>query len=493
MLSVIIPVYNERRTISEVIRRVCAVDLSKQLVIVDDASTDGTRQILEALQKDASGYLQAYPDNRFTFVFQPRNRGKGAAIRAGIPHAQEPITIIQDGDLEYDPADYPQLLEPILKGRADVVYGSRFAGVNRRVLFFWHSVGNRLLTLMSNVFTNLNLTDMETGYKVFRTELLKGIPLRSERFGIEPEITAKVAKLGCRIYEVPIDYHGRTYAEGKKIGLKDALQAFYVILKYWLVEDLYEKSTAGVRALRIMEGAGEYNSWLFEQCEPHLGKRVLEMGSGVGNITNFLLDRERVVATDVLEPHLRELDREFGNFPNVRVARLDFNDPASVEAIARAEDVDTVLSMNVLEHIENDRRALQGCFEVLRRGGRLVLLVPAHQALYSAMDRNIEHFRRYNLRPLCEMVERAGFRVMEERYLNMLGAIGWFVNGRVLRRQLLPSRQLRIFNFVIKLLALEKWFRPPFGLSILLVAEKPSDASSRPAAALAAQPALHPT
>ena len=334
MLSVIIPVYNERRTISEVIRRVCAVDLSKQLVIVDDASTDGTRQILEALQKDASGYLQAYPDNRFTFVFQPRNRGKGAAIRAGIPHAQEPITIIQDGDLEYDPADYPQLLEPILQDRADVVYGSRFAGVNRRVLFFWHSVGNRLLTLMSNVFTNLNLTDMETGYKVFRTELLKGIPLRSERFGFEPEITAKVAKLGCRIYEVPIDYHGRTYAEGKKIGLKDALQAFYVILKYWLVEDLYEKSTAGVRALRIMEGAGEYNSWLFEQCEPHLGKRVLEMGSGVGNITNFLLDRERVVATDVLEPHLRELDREFGNFPNVRVARLDFNDPASVEAIA---------------------------------------------------------------------------------------------------------------------------------------------------------------
>ena len=234
MLSVIIPVYNERRTISEVIRRVCAVDLSKQLVIVDDASTDGTRQILEALQKDASGYLQTYPDNRFTFVFQPRNRGKGAAIRAGIPHAQEPITIIQDGDLEYDPADYPQLLEPILKGRADVVYGSRFAGVNRRVLFFWHSVGNRLLTLMSNVFTNLNLTDMETGYKVFRTELLKGIPLRSERFGFEPEITAKVAKLGCRIYEVPIDYHGRTYAEGKKITWKDGVRGVWCTLRYGL-------------------------------------------------------------------------------------------------------------------------------------------------------------------------------------------------------------------------------------------------------------------
>jgi len=473
MLSVIIPVYNERRTIREVIRRVCAVDLPKQIVVVDDASTDGTRQILEALQKDPGELLRPYPDNRLTFVFQPRNRGKGAAIRAGVPHAEEPITLIQDADLEYDPADYPQLLEPILKGRADVVYGSRFSGTHRRVLFFWHSVGNRLLTLLSNVFTNLNLTDMETGYKVFRTEVLKGIPLRSERFGIEPEITAKVAKLGCRIYEVPIDYHGRTYAEGKKIGLKDGLQALYVILKYWLVEDLYDKNTAGVRTLRIMEGAGHYNSWLFQQCEPHLGNRVLEMGSGVGNITSFLLDRERVVATDVVEGHLRELEREFGSFPNVRVARLDFNDPAAVEAIARAEDVDTVLSMNVLEHIENDRRALQGCFEVLRRGGRLVLLVPAHRALYSAIDRNIEHFRRYDLRPLHNMVEGLGFRVVQARHVNMIGAVGWFVNGRVLRRQLLPSRQLRIFDFVIKLLAIEKYFRPPFGLSILLVAEKP--------------------
>jgi glycosyltransferase involved in cell wall biosynthesis len=481
MLSVIIPVFNERQTIREAIRRVCAVDVPKQIVVVDDASTDGTRQILEALEKDAGEFLRAYPDNRLTFVYQPENRGKGAAIRAAIPRVDEPITIIQDADLEYDPADYPQMIEPILKGRADVVYGSRFSGTHRRVLFFWHAVGNKLLTLISNVFTNLNLTDMETGYKAFRSDILKGIPIRSDRFGFEPEITSKVAKLGCRIYEVPIDYHGRTYAEGKKIGFKDALAALYVILKYWIVEDLYGRNAAGLRTLRIMEGAGHYNSWLFKQCEPYLGKRVLEMGSGVGNITSFLLDRERLLATDVSDGHLRELEREYGGFPNVRVAKLDFNDDRSVQALARSEQVDTVLSMNVLEHIEHDRRALEGCFNVVESGGRLVLLVPAHSALYSDMDRNIEHFRRYDLGALRKMVEEVGFKVVQQRHLNMLGAIGWFVNGRILRRQLIPSRQLRIFDFAIKLLALETLFAPPFGLSILLVAEKPAQAPLRAA------------
>jgi predicted SAM-dependent methyltransferase len=176
---------------------------------------------------------------------------------------------------------------------------------------------------------------------------------------------------------------------------------------------------------------------------------------------------------------LRELEREFGGFPNVRVAKLDFNDDRSVQAIVRSEHVDTVLSMNVLEHIEHDRRALEGCFDVLESCGRLVLLVPAHSSLYSDMDRNIEHFRRYDLRSLRKMVEDVGFQVVDQRHVNMLGAIGWFVNGRILRRQLIPSRQLRIFDFAIKLLALEKVFRPPFGLSILLVAEKPVQTTAR--------------
>ncbi|HRY30058.1 MAG TPA: glycosyltransferase [Elusimicrobiota bacterium] len=470
MLSVIIPIYNERHTLREILRRVCLVDIPKQIILVDDASTDGTRRTLQTMEKDISDWTNRYPKNKFLFVYQPRNRGKGAAIREGISRATEPFTIIQDADLEYDPNEYPKLLEPLLRGQADVVYGSRFSGTHRRVLFFWHSLGNKFLTFLSNAFSNLNLSDMETCYKVFRTDIIKGIPLRSERFGFEPEITSKIAKLGCRIFEVPIDYYGRTYAQGKKIGLKDAFQALYVILKYWLIDDLYTTESAGLRTLRIMEGAGKYNDWLFKQCEPYLGNRVLEMGSGIGNITNFLLDKDLVFATDISDSHVKELEREFGHFPNVRVVQLDMSDPATKVGIK--DKIDTIISMNVLEHIENDGQALKNCHELLPKGGKLVLLVPAHQSLYCNMDRNIEHKRRYDLKPLQKQLEDVGFKIQMGHHLNVLGAIGWFVNGRLLRRQIVPSRQLRLFDFFVRFLAYEKRFKPSFGLSILIVAEK---------------------
>lgn len=226
LLSVVMPVYNEVKIVSEAIARVLSADtcgLDLELIIVDDGSTDGTRESLAGLNEN---------DDRIRVLFQPQNSGKGAALRAGFQAATGDIIIVQDADLEYDPADYPRLLEPILDGRADVVYGSRFLGGPHRVLYFWHYVANRCLTLLSNAFTNLNLTDMETGYKVFRADVLQQLTLRSNRFGFEPEVTAKVARLGCRIYETPISYSGRTYAEGKKIGLKDAVEAMYCIVRY---------------------------------------------------------------------------------------------------------------------------------------------------------------------------------------------------------------------------------------------------------------------
>jgi glycosyltransferase involved in cell wall biosynthesis len=472
MLSVIIPVYNERFTIRELLRRVCAVKIPKQLVIVDDFSKDGTRAILQGLEKDPSLLLKDYDQNRFRFVFQPYNQGKGAAIRTGIPLAEEPITLIQDADLEYDPADYFFLLKPLQDGLADVVYGSRFAGTCRRVHSFWHSLGNKVLTSLSNMFTDLSLTDMETCYKVFRTDVLQGIPIRSNRFGFEPEITAKIAKLGCRVFEVPINYYGRTYAQGKKIGWKDAFQALYIILKYWLVDDLYTSEAAGLRALRIMESAGKYNRWLFHQCEPFLGQRVLEMGSGVGNIVPFLLDKEQVFVTEVFPSYLQELQREFGRFFNVKVFPLDFNDPEAFQRLARAETVDTVLSVNVLEHIPDDDMALKGCFDILPEDGRLVLLVPAHQRLYCGMDEYLGHRRRYDRDPLRRQLQSAGFEVVHEQYLNTLGALGWFFNGRLLKRRLLPSRQLRLFDRLVRWLDMEKGLKPWFGLSLLMVGRK---------------------
>ena len=222
-LSIVIPVYNEKDTVLELIRRVRAValPLEREIIIVDDFSTDGTRDLIRGLEG---------PDARV--LFQPKNMGKGAALKAGFAAATGDIVLVQDADLEYDPAEYPALLAPILDGRADVVYGSRFLSGPHRVLLFWHSVGNKILTAFSNMVTNLNLTDMETCYKVFRREVLAGMTLKSGRFGFEPEFTVKVAKLKCRIYEVPISYSGRDYAEGKKITWKDGLAALWHILRY---------------------------------------------------------------------------------------------------------------------------------------------------------------------------------------------------------------------------------------------------------------------
>lgn len=228
LLSVVIPVYNEERWIREVVRRVQATPMPKEIILVDDCSKDGTREILRN---------EMEPVENIRVIYHEVNRGKGAALRTGFSKATGDIIIVQDADLEYDPAEYPRLVQPIIEGKADVVFGSRFIGESHRVLYFWHTVANKMLTTLSNLFTNLNLTDMETCYKVFRREVLAGITLKQDHFGFEPEITAKVARKkspAWRIYEIPISYSGRTYDEGKKIGLKDAFKALYCIIRYWL-------------------------------------------------------------------------------------------------------------------------------------------------------------------------------------------------------------------------------------------------------------------
>jgi len=222
-LSVVMPVFNEKTTIVEIVKRVRDAPYEKEIIIVDDASTDGTREILEQLAEASD----------ITLLQHEKNRGKGAALRTGICVASGDVTIIQDADLEYDPFDYPKILNPILLGKADVVYGSRFiGGQSHRVFYFWHSVGNKFLTLLSNALTGLNLTDMETCYKAFKTEIIKSVDLKEDRFGFEPEITAKLAQMRLRIYEVGISYSGRTYDEGKKIGWKDGVRAIWCIFKY---------------------------------------------------------------------------------------------------------------------------------------------------------------------------------------------------------------------------------------------------------------------
>jgi glycosyltransferase involved in cell wall biosynthesis len=239
LVTLVMPVFNEVRTLAEILRRVVAVDFPKEIIIVDDCSTDGSREWLELLDAKGLSLLEgAVPknENRFRVLLQPVNSGKGAALRRGFAEAKGDIVLVQDADLEYDPRDIPRLIKPILDGNADVVFGSRFIGETRRVLYFWHSVLNQGLTLLSNMTSGLNLTDMETCYKAFRREVLQSFTLKEDRFGIEPELTARVGRANVRVYEVPVSYFGRTYEEGKKIGWKDGVRALYAIGKYGVLK-----------------------------------------------------------------------------------------------------------------------------------------------------------------------------------------------------------------------------------------------------------------
>jgi len=477
-LSILIPVYNERYLIGELVRRVLGAPLpeglTREVVIVDDGSTDGTREVLARL-------TQAHPED-LRLLRHDRNRGKGAALRTAVAAATGDFCLFQDGDLEYHPDDYARLLEPLLAGDADIVYGSRFlpAGA-RRVLYYWHSVGNRFLTWLSSVFTNLNLSDMETGYKAFRTGVLKTIPLRSNDFRIEPEITAKVAKRGLRLFEVPISYHGRTYLEGKKTGWTDGVLAVLTIFKYFLIDDLYDERT-GHETLGNLARAHRFNRWMADAIRPYLGDSILEIGAGIGNLTTHLLPRERYVATDFDDLYREVLESLTLKRVDLEVAKLDATSWEHYEPFA--EKVDTVVCLNVLEHIPDAPTALGNMWRVLAPGGRAVVLVPQGQWLYSPLDEALEHVKRYSPHDLAASLAAAGFAVETIFDFNRIGVPGWLVNGKLLRRLTVPKTQLKLYD---SLVWLWRWLDPVFpwhGLSLIAVARRPGPiaepAASRP-------------
>jgi glycosyltransferase involved in cell wall biosynthesis len=472
-LSVVVPVYNERLTLPEILQRLQAVPVPKEILVVDDGSTDGTRDLLRALERDLEEARRAGTadeKNAIRVLYQARNQGKGAALRRGFAEATGDVILVQDADLEYDPRDIPRLLAPILEGRADAVYGSRFTGSPRRVLFFWHSLANKFLTLASNVVTNLNLTDMETGYKAVRADILKSIPIRSDRFGVEPELTAKLAKVRARIYEVPISYAGRAYWEGKKIRWTDGVVALATILRYAFVDD-QDNADPGYQTLVRLGRAERYNAWILRELAPFLGQRVLEIGSGIGNLTRHLVGRELVVASEINARYLRMLASMFEHHTRVEVVRLDLADfdPAALAP----HRLDTVVCLNVLEHVEDDRTALRRLCDTLVPGGRLVLLVPAHRRLYGATDRAIHHYRRYERDELAARLREAGFQVEHTAFFNRLGVAGWWLNSVALRRTAVPGLQLRLQNLLVPLLQAERALPLPFGLSLIAVGRKP--------------------
>ena len=462
-LSILMPVYNEARTLPIILKRVldAPVDLEIEVLAVDDASTDRSWDILSDL---------AAQDSRIQCVRHPVNRGKGAAIRTAIEMMSGDIAVIQDSDLEYDPADYPKLLKPIIEGRADAVFGSRFASSpERRVLLYWHSLGNKILTWLTNMLNDLNLTDMETGYKAVRADVLKSLRLRSERFGIEPEMTTRLAQWGARIYEVPISYDGRTYAEGKSIGWRDGVQAIWLLLKYrWF--DTRFSDRYGHATLESMAVSQAVSRWQLEPMSHHLGARVLEAGAGNGNLTRHLLEKERLVAVEIDPFYTRALDRRWGHLINVSIVEGDLEDPSLYDGLWD-ERFDSVLCVNVLEHLDCPEKALLGFAGVLRPGGRAIILVPAHQRLFSRVDLEIGHRQRFEKGQLKALLEDAGFEVPELFAFNRFGVLGWLFNKWTGHATIRPW-QTRVFSVLLPVARAAERVRRLPGLSWVAIAVK---------------------
>jgi glycosyltransferase involved in cell wall biosynthesis len=455
--------YNEQETIEPCLEKILSAplpgDLVREVIVVSDGSTDATLQVAQ----------QFAASHRQVKVFdQPKNMGKGAAIRRAIQEMTGDLAVFQDADLEYDPHDYARLLKPILDGKADVVFGSRFTGEERKVLYFWHTMGNRLLTLLSNMLNDTNLTDMETCYKAFTAEALKVIPLSSNRFGIEPEIAAKAARNRFRMYEVPISYNGRRYDEGKKITWRDGAAALWFIVKYRFTLNYADP---GKVTLDAMEQAPRFNEWMYDAVKPWLGRRVAELGVGRGNLSKFIRQHDEVLLTDYRMDYLLDLRQKWSHQPNLRIGKLDLVNGSDYEVL-RQFGPDSVAFFNVLEHIENDEVVLRALHKSVPKDCRLIVLVPFNPKLYSDIDRELGHFRRYAKGELEEKMKRAGFTVERQFYFNKVGVIAWWFGNKLFKQKTLKPSQLRLYNRLTPLFRVLDRVLPMKGLSTVVVGKK---------------------
>ena len=481
-LSVIVPAYNEQYLIETSLARLRILNESPLLefakvIVVDDGSSDGTPAAIERFRQS----LESERTNSkvsWVWLRHAKNGGKGAAIRTALAYVDTELVVIHDGDLEYHPSDLLKMMEIFLSENADAVFGSRFmSGGYRRALFFRHELGNKLLTFLCDLVCDLNLTDVETCYKMVRANLLKSIPLESSTFDIEPELAIKLAKRGSRIFEVPISYSGRTYLEGKKIGWKDGLRALRAILRYAASDRIYSEDESGGEILERMNRAPRFTGWMAEVIRPYVGDRVLEIGAGRGNMSVHLMPRSIYWATDVNRHYLEYLLTLRDTRPYMRVAYTSATDAESFPA---GQSFDTVVCLNVVEHIEDDAATMRNIWEILNDGGRAIILVPCGPRLYGSLDEVLGHFRRYTEEQLTSVAREAGFQVEDVLKFNKSGVPAWWLNGRLLRKRTFGLWQIRMLNVLTPLFRrLDRWLPlPPLSLVAILRKGASLDASA---------------
>jgi glycosyltransferase involved in cell wall biosynthesis len=473
-LSVIVPVYNEQYLVEEALQQLWVLEDSPlldriQVIVVDDGSTDSTGDVLRRLEEDRRRESGTGGQKmQWRFLRHPHNLGKGKCIQTALEHADCDVTAMYDADLEYHPRDLLRIMEVFTREHADAVFGSRFAGGEyRRALLYHHELGNRFITSACNLVSNLNLTDIHTCFKAIRTQLFKSIPLVSEDFRIEPEIVIKLAKRGARIFEIPISYSGRTFAEGKKADWRAGLKALGAIVRFGASDEIYRADPYGSQILARLSRAPRFNAWMADIIRGFCGDTVLEIGSGVGNLTKRLTPRAKYVSSDINPLYLDTLSNLREGRPYLEAKYCDVTDLSSF--VQLGQKYDTVICLNVIEHVGDDRAALRNIASVLRDGGRAVILVPQGPWNYGTLDEVLGHERRYTRETLTELATDCGLEVEEMIEFNRIGTAAWWLNGKVLRRRTFGLGQILALNALTPLFRKMEPALPLPGLSLIAV------------------------
>jgi glycosyltransferase involved in cell wall biosynthesis len=473
-LTVIVPVFNEQHLVEASLSRLHVLGDSPllkqvQVIVVDNGSTDQTPAVLQRFQACLDQDFGA-AKFRWNFLRIERNRGRGDAVRKGIDIADCDLVVAHDADLEYYPADLLKMVKLFLEEEADAVFGSRFRGGGefRRLLYLRHSLVNWFLTFLGSMITNLDLSDIETGYKMVRRELLQSIPIDHDDFRTEPELAIKLAKRDARIFEVPIRYSGRTRQEGKKIGLRDGILTLGCMARNWLSDDVYKEDAFGSHVLTRLRRAPRFSRWMADMLRPHVGQRVLELGAGIGNLTVELIPRNSYWASDRNPLYLHNLRRLAPTQPYLHVCLINAEDSNSFPK----EQFDTVICRYTIEHAEDDLLAMRNVFNAVSNDGNVLVLVPHNPSFYGTLDKVVGHLRRYTLAELTDLGNRAGLRMKLAIAFNRAGSPAWWWDGKVVRHRNIRLWQVKLFNFLVPVIRLIDSWLPFPPLTLIGIFEK---------------------